>query len=864
MRVVQVSAHYPPNHVSGGTLVPQRLARELSARGHEVLVYAGYLDEHRRPLETWTEDDGTGVQVRWIVTTPWTAWSDPLNSVNPPVGDDFARWLEDIRPDVVHLHSLQSLGGELVEVAKRAGAAVVVTMHDFWWTCARQFLVAPDMRPCSLVVDCGTCPCAAGHAWLERRNASLEGYLRHADVVLTPSATAGAVFQANGVDGAKLRVNENGVPPEDLVDASPRTSSGSVGGGPVRFLYAGAPDPLKGVDVLLHAVETLPSDGSWTLDVYGMQQRGRARPEVRFWPRYGRDKIAEVFAEHDVLVLPSVMRESYSIVTREALGSGLAVVCTDVLGPEEVVHDGVNGLVVPAGDVDSLAGALRRLASSPALVARLRASAQQVPIASLSDQVDAVEDIYRELLDEQGDDAVPPEQRLADVDAGVRSLVQRVLFVVGIRGAALRYRGRLPAEALRLRGFTVDVRHYRDPELVELAARADVLVLYRVPATAQVVDLVAEVRARDRGVPVLFDVDDLIFDPELEGEVHGLHVLSPAEHALWWRGVARYRTTLELCDAYVGSTAALCAHVTAVTGLAAHRFPNGVGQALAQVSDEALGRPREPGSLRIGYFSGTNTHDADWASVEPAIVRVLASRPEVELWLGGELTTGPALARFEDRIRRLPMLPWFDLPGRLRDLDVNLAPLVLNNRFNEAKSAIKWLEAALVETPTVASPTEPFREAVEDGVTGMLATDEQSWFDAITTLLDDPLVRRQVGTRARRAALLHWGPHVQGERYEAILTSAWRARQSEGARPPSDWVPVFDDEPLDVAESWLDPYPGIPVGSRHHGLELLLRLPGGSKVVAARRVLRAAGPMAVVRRTAFVVRRKVTGAAPRP
>ena len=61
MRVAQVSGHYPPNFVSGGTLVPQRLARAAARAGHESMVFAGYLDEGRPPLETWVEDDGSGL-----------------------------------------------------------------------------------------------------------------------------------------------------------------------------------------------------------------------------------------------------------------------------------------------------------------------------------------------------------------------------------------------------------------------------------------------------------------------------------------------------------------------------------------------------------------------------------------------------------------------------------------------------------------------------------------------------------------------------------------------------------------------------------------------------------------------------------
>src|SRR5512135_2685584 len=93
MRILHVSAHFPPNFVSGGTLVPQRLARGLRGRGHEVAVYAGRLDPARRPLDSWTETDETGLPVRWVVSTPWTGWGDRRNFDNPPVAAAFAAFL---------------------------------------------------------------------------------------------------------------------------------------------------------------------------------------------------------------------------------------------------------------------------------------------------------------------------------------------------------------------------------------------------------------------------------------------------------------------------------------------------------------------------------------------------------------------------------------------------------------------------------------------------------------------------------------------------------------------------------------------------------------------------------------------------
>src|SRR5436190_8795675 len=196
MRIVVVSAHFPPNFVSGGTQQPQRLARGLRERGHDVWVYAGWLGDERTAGTSWTEHDENGMPIRWIASTPWIDWGDRSNFDNATIMTDFTAFLDEIRPDVVHLHSLQSLGAGLVGAAARSGARVVVTMHDFWWCCARQFLVDKTGVPCSPVVDAGICGCEVDHQWLVERNAWLRNQLEQADVVLAPSETAAEVLRA--------------------------------------------------------------------------------------------------------------------------------------------------------------------------------------------------------------------------------------------------------------------------------------------------------------------------------------------------------------------------------------------------------------------------------------------------------------------------------------------------------------------------------------------------------------------------------------------------------------------------------------------------------------------------------------------
>jgi glycosyltransferase involved in cell wall biosynthesis len=762
-RLVVVSAHFPPDFVSGGTLVPDRQARGLAERGWDVSVFAGSLDEARAPLSTWDEDVD-GLAVRWIAIKPFIWWDDRRNFDNPGADDAFRTYLAAARPDVVHLHSLQALGAGMVRVAKEAGARTVVTMHDFWWSCSRQFLVDRTWVPCSLVVDAGTGHCEVDHDWLADRNRWLRTELAHADLVLAPSAIAADVLIANGVPADRLRVDENG-----LLDVPAGGQPHAVRAGqPVRFRYTGGANRMKGSVVLAEAAHRLAAThpAGWELLLHTEQEAfEQLVPDplpsaVQLVPPFGPGELDDVLAATDELVIPSVMRESHSLVTREALLRGVPVISSDSLGPEEVVVPGVNGLVVPTGDADALASAMASVVDGPAQVAAWSSEAPNVRIRQWGAQLAELDTTLRSLL---ADGARPP---------GPTTGIDRVLFIVGIDGAPLRYRAHLPAEALALRGVATDVRHYRHPDLRALADQADAIVVYRVPATIQILDLLAEVRARRPLVPLLFDVDDLIFDPLLADEIPALKILPPEEAALWLQGVQRYRTTMEACDAFIGSTDGLCAHAAAVTGLPAHRFANGVGTILARRSDVALRRPRTPGPLRVGYFSGTTTHDRDWAEIEPVVLEVLHEVCDAELWLGGHLSPSPAVEQLGPRLRRLPMQDWRDLPELLRDLDVNLAPLEPLGRFNEAKSAIKWLEAALCGTPTIASPTQPIVEVVDHGVNGFLASTPEEWGSALRTLLTDDVARPSVGARARRDALLGWSPPEQAVRYLAILRSA--------------------------------------------------------------------------------------------
>ena len=93
--------------------------------------------------------------------------------------------------------------------------------------------------------------------------------------------------------------------------------------------------------------------------------------------RAQRTGAVTVHDEHDVVVLPS-FTEGFPQVVLEAMVRGLAVVCTAVGGIPRVIRDGESGLLIPAGNAEALASALRRVLTDMELRGRLSRAGQCV------------------------------------------------------------------------------------------------------------------------------------------------------------------------------------------------------------------------------------------------------------------------------------------------------------------------------------------------------------------------------------------------------------------------------------------------------------------------------------------------------
>ncbi|MFW6093621.1 MAG: glycosyltransferase [Pseudomonadota bacterium] len=233
---------------------------------------------------------------------------------------------------------------------------------------------------------------------------------------------------------------------------------------------------------------------------------------------------------------------------------------------------------------------------------------------------------------------------------------------------------------------------------------------------------------RRRGVRVLADVDDLIFDEALAGFSPGV-MNGQVEEGETRAVFAAHRRALAEMATITVSTAPLADEARrCFPGAEIAQLPNAV-----HADWRALSPGGAPPSDRpaITYFPGTRSHDRDFALVAPVLEALLARHPELEVHITGPLEFH--LRARPGQVRHHPKVAFEALHPRVRAARVNIAPLE-RTPFTRCKSALKVMEAGYWGVPTVTSPLPDAERFAGDGVA--FADAEAHWHDALERLLD--------------------------------------------------------------------------------------------------------------------------------
>lgn len=231
-----------------------------------------------------------------------------------------------------------------------------------------------------------------------------------------------------------------------------------------------------------------------------------------------------------------------------------------------------------------------------------------------------------------------------------------------------------------------------------------------------------------RGVTVIADFDDLVFDPAyLEFSPAVLNNVQPRRN-IKRRFLSHFEALQHVRNVTVSTNE--------LGRFARSTFPDIKTCVLQNYTHydwpHTVTQPNTNKRKVLTYFPGTRSHDRDFWQIEDLIAYFLSKNADVQLLVIGPLTSQLLRTR-SPQIRHLAKLPFTDYVQAARNSWVNLLPLE-PTPFNQCKSAIKIIEAGCYNTPTISSPLSDAVRFCDTAAS--IAIDQQQWLQQLESFLD--------------------------------------------------------------------------------------------------------------------------------
>jgi len=368
LKVLLVHNFYRSGSPGGEDVVFQQDCRLLERGGHEVHTYTRHNDEMSEA--SLLDMARTAAGIRFSRRT---------------YRELIQRMRQD-RPDVVHCHNIFPLISPSAYLAARdSGVPVVQTVHNYRMVCAagthfREGRVCEECKP-SIQFPAVAHACYRGSraaSWFVSRGIAhhwaVGTYRRLVDRFVALTEFAAGRLIAAGIDPGKISLCPNVV---EFADP-PRAGRGESGTEPYA-VFMGRLSAEKGINTLLGAWGNRPP---WRLKLLGsgpLLQECQRRIELERLPvdclgMRSRDEAMAILAGAKALLVPSLWFEGMPMVILEAWSQGVPVVGSRIGGIAEMLR-GDRGITFDPGNTEALADAVRQLAESPDLAARIAANA---------------------------------------------------------------------------------------------------------------------------------------------------------------------------------------------------------------------------------------------------------------------------------------------------------------------------------------------------------------------------------------------------------------------------------------------------------------------------------------------------------
>jgi len=450
LKILLTTHQFLPDFAAGTEILTLETAKELRRLGHEVVVFTGFPgDKELSDAERFDSYSYYDIPVERFhhAYVPMGGHSNVIEAEynNLFFAAHFRKFLQNWKPDLVHFFHLQRLSASAIDVCCELGIPMVLTPTDFWLVCFTNQLRMPDnllcggpacrginclrhvvaisqplavrtlvaklpdwlvraaVRVCSVRLLANITAASQVRALADRPE-FMKQRMNMLSRVMVPTLLMGEILKENGLRSEKIIFSPFGINLKPFQRHARKEAKE-----PLRVGYIGTLSEHKGVHLLVKALRSLPDHEPIEVKIYGktvdypeyaeeLRRIAGDDPRITFCGTFPNDRIGDIFAGLDVLVVPSIWYENTPLVIYSAHAAGCPVIAANLGGMAEVVRHGENGLLFEPGEVAGLAEALECLCRDRGVLRRLTRNVR--PPRSIENYVEELLHVYEDVIAE--------------------------------------------------------------------------------------------------------------------------------------------------------------------------------------------------------------------------------------------------------------------------------------------------------------------------------------------------------------------------------------------------------------------------------------------------------------------------------
>jgi len=407
MKILMMSDLYPPV-IGGGEIHVQALSRALRKRGHEVAVCT--IGNSRPTVSHCTTEEGIRVyRMEGVFQKMPFLFKDPTRRWHPPIPDplltrEINKIIRKEKPNVLHAHGW--ILCSYLPLERKFAIPLILTLHSYGFICPKKNLMRgntickePFTEGC---VACGSQSYGFIKSFFAYRGVkSTRDKLALVNKFIAVSSFVKEVYSKHlDIDDKRIIVIPNfydsgqkDIDDVDLVESANLPED--------FILFVGALTPFKGVDTLIKAYDKMGDKTKLVL--IGTQHPGynyTKRRGVTVIENASRRTVLRAYSKCRLVVIPSIWPEPFGLVALEAMSYSKPIVASRVGGLQEVVVDGVTGILVPPSNPRKLAEAITKILQDTDMCQKMGGLGYKrlITLFSVDQVVSKVENIYESAI----------------------------------------------------------------------------------------------------------------------------------------------------------------------------------------------------------------------------------------------------------------------------------------------------------------------------------------------------------------------------------------------------------------------------------------------------------------------------------